>query len=170
MVAPILSSLALVVSIWSLVHTLKSWRAMTRPLLTVVVETATAGNVATMLNIVVENHGSRPARNVRLRVVQAELHALFRAPPGEVIRGMVERCFTDKAEIPVLPPKAKVSNAFGFFSKDDPEATWKEPCKIDVVVTYQDLDSRRVFRQSVPLRIAENTSFATGTWSDPKKA
>lgn len=160
-----ISALALVVSALSFLHTRRAWKLMARPLIAVAVETEASGNIATMLNIVVENHGSRAAKLIRLRARRADLDELLRAPPGEPVREMVLRCFSDEATIPVLIPGQRRQNAFGFIAPGDAEATWKGPGTLDVVVTYKDLDTEEEFEQRMPIHIGENTSFARGTWA-----
>jgi len=70
-----ISGAALIVSAFSFYFSIKSWRESNRPLITARVSTHSGGNVGCALDLIVENTGNRPARNIRLIVNLEKLNA-----------------------------------------------------------------------------------------------
>ncbi|MEN8167571.1 MAG: hypothetical protein ABFR65_08875 [Pseudomonadota bacterium] len=70
---------ALVISLASFVFAVMSWRESHRPIITVRITTEKGGGEGgTPVEIIVENCGNRPAKNIRLVVDKRELdHALI---------------------------------------------------------------------------------------------
>jgi len=61
-----ISIASVAIAVLSLVLAFHSWREANRPLVSARISVVAGGNTATALNIVVENTGNRPARNIRL--------------------------------------------------------------------------------------------------------
>ena len=159
---------ALIVSILSFYFSIKSWRESNRPIVSARVTSANGGEEGTALNLVVENTGNRPAKNVRLRVDANELGSVLADPVDEVWRRDVTRCFSEQGVIPVLGNGKSVSNSFGWLSGDS-ESAWKGDVRFNVQVSYEDLDGRK-YEHSNPLFVADDKGFAGGFWEDEKKA
>jgi hypothetical protein len=147
----------------SLYWAFKSWKETHRPLITARVTTHDAGNVGTMLNLVVSNTGNRPAKNVRMTVNRGDLERAFAAGPQDPLRRDVEHCFSDL--IAVIPNGSSISNSFGCFSANDRDRTWREPTIISIRISYEDLDGR-TYSNDQPLRIrgGGDEAFAGGSW------
>jgi hypothetical protein len=157
---------ALIVSILSFYFSIKSWRESNRPIVTVrTTSFGSGGNVGIPLSLLVENTGSRPAKNVRLTVESGALESALAAKPGDALRSHVESCFSGRGVIPVLANGKSVSNGFGFLSAGAP--TWKANSRFEIDVTYEDLDGTR-YKHKISLLIADDAGFAGGHWADPK--
>lgn len=157
-----IASSAFLVSIISLIYSRRSWSESNRPLVTARVSSlGMGGNVAIPLSIIVENTGNRPAKNVQLFCEHDKLKAAFAGNGTEEFRRQVEACFSDQGFIPVVANGKFVSNSFGVLCEDEP--TWTPDAKLDIEVSYQDLDGRR-FKYKMPLKIAEDSGFASGFW------
>ncbi|MGO9118977.1 MAG: hypothetical protein ACLQPD_15385 [Desulfomonilaceae bacterium] len=160
----IVSMIALGISGISLYWAFKSWKETHRPLITARVTTHDAGNVATMLNLVVSNTGNRPAKNVILTVNRNDLASALFAGSEDPLRRDVEHCFSDL--IAVIPNGSSVSNSFGCFSANDRDRTWREPIVINITIKYEDLDGR-TYENDQPLRVrgGADEAFAGGSWN-----
>jgi hypothetical protein len=155
-----ISAAAFLVSIISFYYSRLAWNESNRPLVTARVSSlGMGGNVAIPLSILVENTGTRPAKNIRLTVNKTQLESALAAKESDTLRRQIEACFSDRGFIPVIANGKHVSNSFGVLG-DAP--TWKE-YRLDVDVSYQDLDGRS-FRHSLPLKIGEDAGFAGGLW------
>lgn len=162
----------LIVSIFSfLIATLalyvsrKSWLQANRPILTARISSAEkGGNLGTALNIIVENTGNRPAKNIKLSVSADALDSLF--ADNEVAnsqwRQKITKIFSDRGVIPVLGNGKSISNSFGFLSNSD-RTTWKDEARTEITISYEDFDGRE-FKHTNPLFIAGDEGFAGGSW------
>lgn len=158
-----ISGAALVVSMISFYFSRKSWRESNRPIVTVRVVTHSGGNAGSALNILVENTGNRPAKNVRLSVAPEKLKAAL-VSKNEQRRKQIENCFSDRGVIPILANGKSVSNSFGFLSRDSEQEVWERHSRFDVSVDYRDLDGRK-YKYNVPILVADDKGFAGGFWS-----
>ncbi|HEY0320444.1 MAG TPA: hypothetical protein VGC66_05680 [Pyrinomonadaceae bacterium] len=159
---------ALIVSVISFYFSVKSWRESNRPIVTVRVTAANGGEEGTPLNLVVENTGSRPAKNIRLTVDNEELEELLAEQVDEIWRKHITRCFSERAIIPILGNGKSVSNTFGWLSGNSKSA-WRGEVRFNVQISYKDLDGRK-YEHTNPLLVADDTGFAGGFWDSKKKA
>jgi hypothetical protein len=158
---------ALVVSVFSFYFSIRSWRETNRPIVTARVTSHGGGEEGTALNIVVENTGNRPARNVRLSVSEEHLKAALSENVDEVWGKSIRRCFSDRGVIPVLANGKSVSNDFGWLTVGEKSA-WRGDLRFDIEVSYEDLDGRK-FKHVNPLLVADDVGFAGSFWSTGKK-
>lgn len=88
-----------------------------RPFITAKVTTHAEGNTASVLNIIVHNSGTSPAKNIRLSVKDAELKAAFSNESNDPLKDSIMNCFSEKGMIPVLEngQSSSVTNSFGMF-------------------------------------------------------
>jgi hypothetical protein len=161
-----LSSVAIIIAVLSLLFSVLSWRESNRPIVTARVTTA-AGDLAgygtgAALNLLVENTGNRPARNIKLSVIEKTLRAAFDPAISDVDREDIQACFSTKFVIPVLANNQSTSNAFGFLGHDS-NNTWKLHSRFPVTISYEDLDGR-CFRHTLHLLVADNAGFASSHW------
>src|SRR5258706_9490475 len=98
----ILSTLAILISVVSVYFAMYSWRQSYRPIIIARISTHTGGNVATALNIVVENSGNRPAKDIQLYANESDLKNALSINYQNDIPIDVSRCFVNKAVIPIL--------------------------------------------------------------------
>jgi hypothetical protein len=155
---------ALMVSVLSFYFSIKSWRESNRPIVTVRVSNISGGNVGAGLALVVQNTGNRPAKNVALSVDRKELEAALLPTIDPVVRKYIEQIFTDRGIIPILENGRSASNGFGFLRRGDDQVDWKRLARLNVVISYEDLDGRK-YKHTNPLLIADDRGFA-GSWSE----
>lgn len=109
------SAAALVVSLLSFYFSIKSWRESNRPIVIARVSSFDpGGELGTALNIVVENMGTRPAKNIRLTARKDDLIKALRTDGADSWKRTITRCFSDRMVIPVLGNGRAVSNEFGW--------------------------------------------------------
>jgi len=161
----LISGSALVVSLLSYYFARKSWQETNRPIITARVTTNSGGNVATCLDIIVQNTGNRPAKNVKLKVIKKALESLLTVGEGDPSRTAIEKCFADTAIIPILENGRSVTNSFGCFSKE--KSTWKPNNFLIISVYYENLEGKK-FHHEIPLLIADDQGFAGSFWSESK--
>lgn len=154
---------ALVVSVLSFYFSIRSWRETNRPIVTARVTSHSGGEEGTALNIVVENTGNRPARNIKLSVGEKDLEAALSEKIEEVYNRAIRRCFSERGVIPILANGKSVSNDFGWLTVGDKSA-WKGDLRFNIEVSYEDLDGRK-FKHTNPLLVADDAGFAGSFWS-----
>jgi hypothetical protein len=139
---------------------------LNRPVVTVRVGAFdSGGNVETALDIIVENTGNRPAKNIRLSVDSQVLENALIEKSDDGMKDHVRKVFSERGIIPVLVNGKAVTNSFGWLSGDD-QATWKVNQRFDIQVSYEDLSEGK-YTYSVPVFIADDAGFAGTHWSDP---
>lgn len=149
---------ALLVSGVALIVSVLAWRESNRPLVTARVTTAAGGNVAVMLNLLVENTGTRPAKNIELAVDPAILDSALDPSLDDEERRQIADCFGPTFRIPVLANGASVTNAFGLLH-GSPDAAWRLHARIPITLAYEDLDGRR-FKHALELFMIDASGFA----------
>ena len=157
MVPILISSLALAVSVLSLVFSRRSWLETYRPIITARVSTAAGGNIAVLYNLVVENTGNRPAINIRLNVDPKILRAALK-PSCTVPTTPITNCFDPDYTILVLANGRSTSTGFGKTSNDS-ECMWIVDSRLPVMITYGDLEGRE-YRSKITLRVRDDGGFA----------
>lgn len=153
---------ALIVSILSFYFSIKSWRESNRPIVTARVTSANGSEEGTALDLIIENTGNRPAKNVRMRVEPKELESVLAENVDEVWRKNITRCFSERGIIPVLVNGKFVSNSFGLLSGDSKSA-WRGDVRFNVKISYEDLDNRK-YEHINPILVADDKGFAGGFW------
>ena len=153
---------ALIVSLLSFYFAIRSWMETNRPIVVARVTTRGGGNIMTALDLVVQNVGNRPAKNIRLKVSSKKLNSILIAPRGTPLRTAIEACFSEKGLIPILEHNRSVANSFGVIG--GPDSTWVVNSKLNVIIWYQGL-GWRWFRNKVPLLITDDRGFAGSFWS-----
>jgi hypothetical protein len=164
----LVAAAAFVLSILSFYFSINSWRESNRPIVTArVTSFDPGGEKGTALNIVVENTGNRPAKNVRLSVKAEDLKAALVENLDDTWQRTMTRIFSDRGVIAVLGNGKNVSNDFGWLAGGDPQSTWKDECRFNVEISYEDLDGRK-FQHINPLFVAGDEGFAGTSWENPK--
>lgn len=153
---------ALAMSVLSLYFARESWRESHRPIVSAHVRTHTSGNYNTALELVVENSGSQPARNIRFTVDARSLAKAFAPTVSESDSEDIRACFSTKFIIPVLANGASISNAFGLLSQGA-QNSWNWHSRLPIAIAYEGLDDRK-FEASLDLFIADNEGFASSAW------
>jgi hypothetical protein len=176
----ITSLFTIVISVVSLYFSRRSWSDTYRPIVTVRVATKTPGNIATTLNLVVENFGNRPAKNIKLSVDSNKLESALLKDKDNSDRKSIELCFADETIIPMLANGQSISNSFGCLnipyetsslaakyndSQYGKQSDWKPDTRLDITIEYEDLDGKS-YKDRMPILIASDQCFAGSFWSE----
>ncbi len=154
---------ALIVSACTLAASVRFWRRSFRPIVTAVVKTKTAGNMAITYNLVLLNSGTIPAKNVSISADSASLEASLGSGADSASRERWLSCFEGRSHIPVLHNGDSVSCSFGLTRGPD-DGFWRYKSTIDVVINYQGwfgID----YQQPQKLHIIDSGSFTGFMWT-----
>jgi hypothetical protein len=157
------SGIALLVSILSVCFAVFSWREAHRPIIIARVTSVASGDLATGLQLLVENTGNRPARDITLTCDKTSLNLVLdpkvRAQPPDDVK----QVFASDTVIPVLENGRAITCAFGLFSAQD-QSTWVPNSRLQITISYRSLGRRR-FKESIYLLLADDRSFTGFQWS-----
>lgn len=159
--AVIVSMISASISCISLIFATLSWRQANRPIISVRITTESSGNSGVALNIIVENTGNRPARDIHFTASEAEVKTALSSPDTEIPID-ARRCFFKGISIPVLANGRTVSNSFGHLGQQ--AGSWRPGAEIPIKVKYRDLGSR-CFKSRMRLLLADDAGFAQTFWS-----
>jgi len=152
---------ALLVSVFALWTSWRTWRKSNRPIVTAFVAEFASGNVSTIFNLVVANTGNRPATHIRLHATSIDIDKLVDPRAPKERREDIANCFLAEAEIPLLRNSEELATSFG--AVKSPGAWLNYGAQIAIEITYRDLDgSPYVSRQ--PLKIYARDGFGGGVW------
>ena len=86
-----------------------AWKHANRPLVTARVTTVSGGNMGVAINLLLENTGNRPAKNIYFKVKEEDVrNASFKQNiPEDALQ-----CFYSNISIPVLANNRSTSNVF----------------------------------------------------------
>ncbi len=163
-VSVLISVLSISISLVGLVFAVLSWRETNRPIIIARVTTASGGNINTLLNLVIENTGNRPAKDIRL-IAKLEDVKQCMSDKNKEIPMDAQRCFFSNVSIPVLANGKLISNAFWFLGSSDD--AWLPNSKIPLTIEYSDLRNRK-FSEKIELLIADDAGFAQTIWETDK--
>lgn len=152
---------SLLVAISSLTLTWRLWRKKNRPILTAWIASAAGGDEGIPLNIVLENSGNRPAKNIKLVAIKRDVLAAMGHPNGIEIPGDAQHCFFNDKQISVLANGKRVTNAFGYLGGEP--GAWKSGGVIPLVIEYRGLENER-YRAKMNLILVDDNGFAQSSW------
>ncbi|SEJ77151.1 hypothetical protein [Pseudomonas sp. NFR16] len=152
---------SLLVAISSLTLTWRLWRKTNRPILTAWIASAAAGEKAIALNIVLENSGNRPAKDIKLVAIKKHVLAALDHPNGAEIPGDARHCFFSDKQISVLANGKRITNAFGHLGGES--GAWKSGGVIPLVIEYRGLENER-YRARMNLILVDDNGFAQSSW------
>ena len=156
-----ISLISVAIAVLSFAFAIFSWRHANRPLVTARIIAFSGGNNAITLNILIENTGNRPAKDIQLIAERSDVLAALK--DSDQIPIDAERCFFSNVSIPILIHGKSTSNAFGHLG--NPEGSWKPGAVIHIKVVYRDLGLRR-YSSRLRLLLSDDTSFAQTTWGN----
>ncbi|WP_454828842.1 hypothetical protein [Pseudoxanthomonas wuyuanensis] len=156
-----ISIVSAAIAILSLTFAIYSWRQANRPLVSARITAFSGGSNAIALNIVVENTGNRPAKDIHL--IAKEPDVLAALSTSSEIPKDAERCFFSNISIPLLIHGRSTSNAFGHLGY--PVGSWRAGAEIPIKVVYRDLGLRR-YSSKLRLLLADDAGFAQTFWGD----
>ena len=128
------ASIALFISFLSLAVTVRHRSQSFRPIVSAMVKTNGAGNVAITYDLVVLNSGTLPARNIRITADESSLRAALGRGASEHAKEVWLAAFDET--IYVLHNNASVSCSFGTTERDN-GGFWKHDSVIPITISYE---------------------------------
>ena len=160
----IVAAISLLVAISSLTLTWRLWRKTNRPILTAWIASAAGGDEGVALNVVVENSGNRPAKDIRLVATEKRVLAALDRPDETTMPGDARRCFFASKQISVLANGKRLTNAFGYLA--DRAGAWRNGAVIPLTLVYKGLENER-YRAEMNLILVDDGGFAQSSWDTP---
>lgn len=159
-----IAMLSAVIAFTSMCITVQLWQRTNRPILSARVTTSSGGEDGIALNLLLENTGNRPAKDISLSADEPYiLNALVDSNAGEV-PGDAKRCLLEDRIIPVLANGRVASNAFGYLGRKS--GAWQSGSVVPVVITYRSLEGRN-YTSRMNLLLADDAGFAQTFWNEP---
>lgn len=140
------------------------WYRTNRPILSVRVTAVVGSNEGIALNILVENTGNRPAKEISIKADEHRIMSALVDPSNGGVPMDARRCLLEKRMIPVIANGRTVSNAFGHVGNNP--GAWQSGAVIPVVIRYRSLEGRR-YTGKMNLLLADDAGFAQTFWSEP---
>ncbi|RML92463.1 hypothetical protein [Pseudomonas savastanoi] len=162
-----MASASLIVAIGSLSLTWHLWRKTNLPILTAWIASVAGGDDGIALNIVVENSGNRPAKDIRLVAKKQHVLAALGHPPDGAIPRDAVLCFFSNKQISVLANGKRVTNAFGYLGSRS--GTWKAGAVIPLIIYYQGLEGQS-HSAKLNLILNDDNGFAQSSWNTSNSA
>lgn len=156
----IVSGISALIAISSLAFAVKSWHRTNRPIISVRITTVKGGNVNITLNIVVENTGNRPAKEITLVADKAAVLAALKDISSQEIPLDAQHCFFAGKTIPVLANGKSATNAFGVIGTD---GDWEAGARIPLLIEYRSFEGKR-YSEKLDLLLADDAGFAQTFW------
>lgn len=152
---------AILVSFAALIQSFYFWRRSFRPIVTAMVRTNGSGNVATVFDLVLQNSGSVPARNVTLHI--ADPSQLERAldDASTEQRATYLSCFDSETIVPIIQNGAEISCSFGFVAQA--ESFWKAEAALPITIRYEGWFGK-AYVEHQTLKIVSSKSFTGYSW------
>lgn len=152
-----ISFASFIISSFSLIFAIYAWKHANRPLVTARVTTVSGGNMGVAINLLLENTGNRPAKNIYFKVKEEDVRnaSLKQNIPEDALQ-----CFYSNISIPVLANNRSTSNAFWHFGQED---SWRANSILPITLCYQDIDGRK-YQETMNLYLADDSGFAQTFW------
>jgi hypothetical protein len=155
---------AITISTAAALFTIYKWREGNRPVVTARIGVAGGGNVATALNLVIENTGNRPARNVKFSTKTETIRSMLAPQRNGAIPEEIGNVFSQTYLLTLLLNGQSARTAFGLISRDA-QSTWIPNFQLPITITYQSLGWRK-FKERLILRPYYEDGFAGGSWGN----
>ena len=153
---------ALFVSIIALGLSIYFWKKSFRPIVTAMVRTHGAGNVATMFDLEILNSGTLPARNIRLKTEQNHINTALGNDAGTENKRKWLSCFEADNIINILHNNEKIRCSFGLIRAND-SGFWKYKAKIPITIEYEGWFGKK-YTQNQEIQIIDSDSFTGFMW------
>ena len=158
----IIPMIALIISITALGLSIYFWRMQFRPIITVTVKTAAAGNISTAFNLQVKNSGSLPAKDIKLSINQLELQNVFGAGATEENKIRWLAAFEDKNTISILQNGESITCSFGTSMAQD-KGFWKYLSIFQISIEYYGWFGYH-YVDTQKIKIVDSDSFTDFQW------
>lgn len=160
----IIALVALFVSIGALCCSIYFWRRQFRPIVTVAIRTAKAGNEAIAYNLEILNSGAIPARNILLTVDEITLPEAFGADASEHNKVRWLACFGSSTQISILHNQSRMLCSFGT-TKANNQGFWKYRARLQITVRYKGWFGKSYLETQV-VQVLDSDSFTGHTWGN----
>ncbi|NLA40739.1 MAG: hypothetical protein GX874_04925 [Smithella sp.] len=153
---------AFIIALISLGISVHFWRRSFRPIVTAMVKTHAAGNMATIFDLEIMNTGSIPAKNIQLK---AQQEGINKALGQDAISDNKRRwlcCFDEENMINILHNNSSVKCSFGH-SKEKDQGFWKYKAKIPITIEYEGWFGKR-YIQHQDIQVIDSNSFTGYHW------
>ena len=165
----ILSLLAIAISYCSFHFARKSWQESNRPIVVAYIDKESDGEGIAVLNLVIANTGTRPAKNVRIRASKQRIDSIFADGVSEDNREIIYNCFGADSLIVVLKNGESLITSFGYYNcnhkVNKPWLEWFS--ELPVTISYSDLNDK-IFSTNLNLRVGLRDGFGGGVWKSVK--
>ena len=139
------------------------WRKVNRPIVTVRLSSDIDSSIA--LNIVIENTGNLPAKDISLI---AKREDVVNCVNGSLIPQEAERILFENTMIPILANGKQTTNSFHFYGQEI-DGCWESGSYLPIRIEYYALDGRK-YNENFDLRFASDNEFAFSSWGVSDKS
>ncbi len=160
----VIAIIALVLSIISLGLSIYFWRRQFRPIITLAVKTAAAGNVSIAFNLQVKNSGTIPAKNIKLSASQADIEKALGKDSGQENRQRWLAAFNGNNMISTLQNGESMICSFGMSQSND-YGFWKYRTSLPINIEYIGWFGTR-YSETQSVKIINSDSFTDFQWGN----
>jgi len=163
-ITPILfvSLIALLISIISLILSLRYWSKSFRPIVTAMVKTHAAGNLGTIFDLEILNTGSITAKDIRLKAEEKDINKALGKDSTAENKTRWLSCFEPENIISILHNNSSIKCSFGE-SKGNDQGFWKYKAKIPITIEYEGWFGKK-YIQNQDIQIIHSDSFTGYHW------
>lgn len=158
----VISVISLIIAVSSVFINWILWRKVNRPIVTVRLSSDADSSVT--LNIMIENTGNLPAKDIRLI---ANREDVLNCVEGSLIPQDAERILFENTVIPILANGKQTINSFYSYGEKI-DGRWKSGSLLPITIEYYDINGRG-FKESYKLRFASDNAFAFSSWETSDK-
>lgn len=160
----IVAIIALIISFLSFGLSVYFWRRQFRPIITVAVKTADAGNRGIYFNLQVKNSGSLPAKNIKLSANQSDLDIAFGDDATQENRTRWLAAFNEENVIPILQNGESITCSFGMSQPHD-RGFWLYRANLRITTEYAGWFGYHYVDTQI-ISIIDSNSFTDFQWGD----
>jgi hypothetical protein len=154
--------IALIVSILSLGLSIYFWKRQFRPIVTVAVKTAAAGEISIAFDLQIKNSGSIPAKDIKLTVAQADLENALGSADDQGNRDRWLAAFNEENLILSLQNGESVTCSFGMSQLHD-QGFWKYKSNLPITIEYLGWFGTH-YKETQTIKIMNSDSFTDFHW------
>jgi hypothetical protein len=160
----IIAIIALLVSILAFGLSIYFWRKQFRPIITVAVKTAAAGNISIVFNLQVKNSGTLPAKDIKLSVNQSDLERALGNDASQENKNRWLAAFNEENMIAALQNGESITCSFGMSQSHD-KGFWKYKAKLPITIEYLGWFGTR-YIETQTVKIINSDSFTDFQWGN----
>jgi hypothetical protein len=139
------------------------FRRSFRPIVTAAVKTHASGNTSIAYNLVIQNSGTIPAKNIRIEPDPSSLAAALGSHATDDDKNRWLACFEADTAVAILQNGDRTLCSFGMTMADN-KGFWKYGSTIFIVVRYEGWFGGR-YDEWQTIRIVDSDSFTGRRWA-----